>query len=50
MHGPATGRYRYSDEDIARIATAAQAKDTAYCLFQNPKCTETRRLRAAVNG
>jgi uncharacterized protein YecE (DUF72 family) len=35
LHGPATGRYRYSDEDLRELRLKCEDHETVYCLFNN---------------
>jgi uncharacterized protein YecE (DUF72 family) len=35
LQGPVTGRYRYSDEDLSRIAQKCEPFELVYCLFNN---------------
>jgi uncharacterized protein YecE (DUF72 family) len=51
LHGPVTGRYRYSDEDLQRIAAKCREGGEVYCLFNNPEMwNDARRLRDLLAG
>jgi uncharacterized protein YecE (DUF72 family) len=51
LHGIGGYRYRYTDDDLQRLAGLARDRESCYCLFNNYSMLEdARRFRALVAG